>query len=58
MRGVIAEPFLFRRCPKGYILRRSGDRIGGSEAVGRGLYLIIAVLVVILLIVLALPYVT
>jgi len=39
-------------------LRPSGDRIGGSEAVGRGLYLIIAVLVVILLIVLALSFVT
>jgi hypothetical protein len=32
--------------------------MGGSEAVGRGLYLIIAVLVVILLLVLALPYIT
>jgi hypothetical protein len=32
--------------------------MGGSEAVGRGYYLIIAVLVVILLIVIALPFVT
>jgi len=39
-------------------LRPSGDEMGGSEAVGRGLYLIIAVLVVILLLVLALPYIT
>ena len=39
-------------------MRPSGDEMGGSEAVGRGLYLIIAVLVVILLLVLALPYIT
>jgi hypothetical protein len=58
VRGVIPQPFLFRRGPRGYILRPSDDRIGGSEAVGRGLYLIIAVLVVILLIVLALSFVT
>jgi hypothetical protein len=32
--------------------------MGGSEALGREYYLIIAILVVILLIVLALPYVT
>jgi hypothetical protein len=32
--------------------------MGGSEALGRGLYLIIAILVVILLVVLALPFVT
>jgi hypothetical protein len=32
--------------------------MGGSEALGRGYYLIIAILVVILLIVLALPFVT